>query len=42
MKAILSFIFLFFSIKNTYSDKNRFATDILVIGSGTSRTSENS
>jgi ribulose 1,5-bisphosphate synthetase/thiazole synthase len=38
MKTIFSLFFLFFSIKNTYSDKSRFNSDVLVIGGGTSGT----
>jgi FAD dependent oxidoreductase len=38
MKTIFSLFFLFFSIKNTYSDKSRFNADVLVIGGGTSGT----
>ena len=38
MKTILSLLFLILSSKNSYSDKNRFNVDILVIGGGTSGT----
>jgi hypothetical protein len=38
MKAILSLFFLILSLKNAYSDKSRFSTDILIIGGGTSGT----
>jgi hypothetical protein len=38
MKTILSLFFLILSLKNAYSDKSRFNTDVLVIGGGTSGT----
>lgn len=38
MKTILSLLFLILSSKNSYSDKNRFNVDVLVIGGGTSGT----
>ena len=38
MKMILSLFFLVLSLKNAYSDKSRFNTDVLIIGGGTSGT----
>ena len=38
MKTILSLLFLILSSKNSYSGKNRFNVDVLVIGGGTSGT----
>ena len=38
MKTILSLLFLILSSKNSYSDKNKFNVDVLVIGGGTSGT----
>ncbi|MCU0469936.1 MAG: FAD-dependent oxidoreductase [Arcicella sp.] len=38
MKYFLSLFFLISSLKNGYSDKSRFKTDVLIIGGGTSGT----
>ena len=38
MKIILSLFFLILSLKNSFADKNRFKTDVLIIGGGTSGT----
>lgn len=38
MKIFLSVFFLILSLKNGYSDKSRFTTDVLIIGGGTSGT----
>ena len=38
MKIILTLFFLILSLENSYADKNRFNTDVLIIGGGTSGT----
>ena len=38
MKKNLSVVFLILSLKNTYSQKSRLNTKVLIIGGGTSET----